>query len=88
MFGKLLTEIQAQRKFTRERAMADLWRRNKLSPGAPGYRLAEAPTVQADGSEITEYRLYRLVDATVTTISSQVKAETDNGVQAIHERLR
>ena len=88
MFGKLLTEVQAQRKFTRERAIADLWRRNKLNPSAPGYKLAETVTVQNDGCEITEYRLYKLVDCTVTTIVSEVRATTETGLKAIDEKLR
>ena len=88
MFGKLLTEVQAQRKFVRERAIADLWRRNKLTPSAPGYKLAETVTVQSDGSEITEYRLYKLVDCSVTTLTSEVHANTETGLNSIHERLR
>ena len=88
MFGKLLTRVQAERKSSRERTIADLWRRNKLNPNANGYKLAETQIINRQGAEITEYRLYQLVDCTVVTITSEVTAAVETGLRALPENKR
>lgn len=85
MFGKLLTRVQNTRKMARTQAVADLWRRNKLNPNTGGYRLAETDMVQRDGTEITEYRLYKLIDCSVVTVRSEVKHSIETGLGAAIE---
>lgn len=79
MFGKLLTVVQQQRKLAHVMAMSDLWKRNNLSPNASGYKIAETKAIHRDGREVTEYRLYKLIDATVTTISTEVTTSIETG---------
>lgn len=85
LFGGLLTQVQRARKAARDKAVADLWKRNKLAPNAPGYKLAETSMVKQDGAEVIEYRLYKLVDAAVVTTSSEVKTIVEDGVAAVRE---
>lgn len=79
MFGKLLTSVQQQRKLAHEQALRDLWKRNDLSPGAAGYKIAETKAIHRDGREVTEYRLYKLIDASVTTIKAEVTSSVETG---------
>lgn len=65
--------------------MADLWKRNKLTPNAPGYKIAETKMVKQDGTSVIEYRLYKLIDARVVTTSAQVTADVEDGVKAVRE---
>lgn len=41
--------------------------------------------MQHDGTEITEYRLYKLIDATVTTVSSEVSTRVETGLETLVE---
>lgn len=79
MFGGLLTSVQQQRKLAHEQAVRDLWARNGLNQNAPGYKIAETKAIHRDGREVTEYRLYKLIDATVTTIKAEVIASIETG---------
>ena len=88
MLGDLLTRVQKTRQSARDRAIAELYKRNQLTAGTPGYRVAETSTLRENGKEITEYRLYKLVDCAVTTITSEVNVDTALGLDSIHERLR
>lgn len=85
MFGKLLTRVQNTRKMARAQAVADLWRRNNLNPNTGGFRLAETEMVQRDGTEVTEYRLYKLIDCSVVTVTSEVKHSVETGINAAVE---
>jgi hypothetical protein len=84
-FGKLLTEYRRTREQARAQAIAELWKRNKLAPNDPGYKLAETPMVKKDGSEVTEYRLYKLIDAQVVTVGAEVTTQVEQGVSAVRE---
>jgi hypothetical protein len=79
MFGRLLTNVQRERRNSRLEVVKDLWKRNGLAPNANGYRLAETTAVHEDGREVVEYRLYKLIDATVTTLTAQVDMKTETG---------
>lgn len=79
MFGKLLAAVQQQRKMAHDRAIADLWSRNNLSPNQNGYKIAETKAIHRDGREVTEYRLYKLIDASVTTVKAEVTTEVETG---------
>lgn len=79
MFGKLLTTVQQTRKLAHETAIKDLWRRNELRENAPGYKIAETKAIHRDGREVTEYRLYKLIDATVTTVKAEVTTLVETG---------
>jgi hypothetical protein len=79
MFGKLLTSVQQQRQLAHDMALKDLWGRNGLSPNAAGYKIAETKAIHRDGREVTEYRLYKLIDASVTTIKAEVTSSVEIG---------
>lgn len=87
MFGKLLNRVQTARKMSRISAVNELWHRNGLAkPGdRVGYKLAETVAMHHDGTEITEYRLYKLIDATVTTVSSEVSTRVETGLETLVE---
>lgn len=79
MFGQLLESVQRTREVARDRAIADLWGRNRLNPNAAGYKIAETVTMHQDGREVVEYRLYKLVDVSVTTIKAEVTHSVEVG---------
>lgn len=79
MVAKMLAQVTAQRVFVRKRAISGLWERNKLTPNEAGYKIAETPTVHADGREVVEYRLYKLVDASVTTLKADIQHTVETG---------
>lgn len=87
MFGKLLNRVRFERTMAREKAETALWERNNL--GNPtkrdGYKLAETKVVHKDGKEVTELRLYKLIDAAVVTISSEVSSEIVDGIHKLRE---
>lgn len=79
MVAGMLTQVRSVRRLARESAIADLWKRNKLNPNASGYKIAETPMLRRDGREVVEYRLYKLIDASVTTISAEIIHSTEIG---------
>lgn len=87
LMGKLLSRVRFERKIARERAEAALWERNNLSNPTTrdGYKLAETKVVHRDGKEVTELRLYKLIDAAVVTVSSEVHSEIAEGIGRLRE---
>lgn len=85
MLGKLLQQVYAERKLSRDRAIAGLWKRNGLNPNATGYKIAETATVRSDGSEVVEYRLYKMIDCSTTTIKADIAASVATGLGASTE---
>lgn len=89
MFGKLLSRVATARYHTKQLAQEELWRRHGL--GNPkmraGWKMAEAAVVHKDGTEIVEYRLYKLMDRAVITIKSEVTTTTEFGTDATEEEL-
>lgn len=90
MFGKLLNRVRAERKLAYQKAEQDLWKRNKLDNPAQreGYKIAETTTVYRDGREEKELRLYKLVDAAVVTINSEIHSTIENGTDKLRENNR
>lgn len=88
MFGKLLNKVRFERHMVRQRAIDDLWKRNGLENPAlrTGYKLAETSQVNRDGTEIVEYRLYKLVDSSVTKITSEVVSKIETGLDKLKEQ--
>lgn len=87
MFGKLLTRVHNARHYSRLQAQNELWRRNGLEKAEKreGYKIAETKEMHRDGTEVVEYRLYKLIDASVVTLSSEVKSEVVTGIKALRE---
>ena len=83
MAGKLLNRVHNARKHNHLLAENELWDRNKLlSPASrEGYKIATTKTLQFDGTEVVEYRLYKLIDATVSRISSTVETQVLGGLE-------
>lgn len=88
MFGKLLSNVRAVRFTAKQKAQDELWKRNGLDNPAKrnGYRMAETQSINRDGTEVVEYRLYKLIDASVVTISSTVTHKIENGLQNVEDQ--
>jgi hypothetical protein len=88
-FGKLLSRIATARFHTRQLAELELWKRQGL--GNPqhraGYKMEEVKAVQRDGTEIIEYRLYKLIDRAIITITSEVSTTTEFGTDATAQEM-
>ena len=80
LLGKTLSTLRMERQLVRDRAVSELWKRNNLKPDAEGYRVAETSTIQRDGVEVTEYRLYQLVDRAVVRVSSKITTGVEYGI--------
>jgi hypothetical protein len=82
VFSKIMGRVAMARLETRRQAERELWERNGL--GNPklrdGYKLAQTDSVARDGTEVTEYRLYKLIDAATVTIKSEVKSTIKLGI--------
>lgn len=88
MFGLLLEQVMRKRKSLRDEAVRDLHKRAGISPGTPGYKLEESKSRNIQGVEVTEYRLYKLVDCAVTHLRANAEAKIETGLAAINEKLR
>lgn len=75
LMGKLLSTVRFERQEARRKAVDELWKRNGLDNPTKreGYRMAETSTVARDGTEVTEYRLYKLLDRALVETKSTVK---------------
>lgn len=85
MLGDLLTKVQKERKFSREQAIKELYKRNGVGSNSPGYKLAETAVIHDDGREVTEYRLYELIDSTVTTLTAEVNMLVETGIEQVSD---
>lgn len=87
MMGKLLSRVHFARWHSRDDAERALWKKNGLDNPTlrAGYKLAETSTVHRDGTEYKELRLYKLVDAAIIKISSEVNTETQFGLENLKE---
>lgn len=79
--GSLLGVLQHERYAAKKKAEEDLWANNGLAdPKArDGYRLAETSTIY-NGAEVTDYRLYRLIDSARVTVAADVTSKIENGI--------
>ena len=88
MFGVLLEQIRQKRKILRDEALRGLYKRNNISLGMSGYKIEESKPINLRGVESVEYRLYKLIDCSVVTISSEIKAVVETGLRALPENKR
>ena len=90
MMGKLLSRVHNARYLSRQQAIEDLWKRNGMEnpKTRDGHKLAETAVIQRDGTEVTEYRLYKLIDATVVTVAAEVNTEVKLGIENLRENNR
>lgn len=81
LMGKLLARLRYERAASRERAIERLWKRNGLENPKlrQGYKLAISEPLVRDGEEVIEYRLYKLVDRTITKVRGRVDVEVVDG---------
>lgn len=84
LLGKTLSALRFERQQARQKAARDLWERNGMAnpKTRSGHKLAETTTLQQDGTEVTEYRLYKLIDRSLVTISSSVSTKITTGVES------
>lgn len=87
MLGRIFNKVSEARFIAKQQAKSDLWARNGLSNPTQrnGYKMAETAVVHRDATEVVEYRLYKLVDASVVTISSEVNHKIENGPEHLRE---
>ena len=88
LFGALLEQMRLKRKSVHEAAVRDLQKRNKITPGSPGYKIEHTSRINREGVEVTEYRLYKLLDCSVTSMRANVESKVEIGLSSIQERLR
>lgn len=81
LMGSLLSTVRFERAEARRKAISELYARNGLENPVTrnGYKVAETSTLSRDGTEITEYRLYKLIDSQVTRVSTTVDVENKQG---------
>ncbi len=87
LMGKILARVHNARYETRAIAERELWKRNGLDNPTKrdGYKLAETASVARDGTEVVEYRLYKLIDRAQIIISSDVRTTTHFGLEDVPE---
>jgi len=73
LFGSILSTVRARRDLIRDQTVDKLWKRNNLPPNAEGYRLAVSSREDHNGTETTEYRLYKLIDSARTEVGFNMK---------------
>ena len=84
LLGRILSTVRTERQLARDKAVTELWKRNNLANPTKrdGYRMAETSTVSRDGTEVTEYRLYKLIDRALVTTSSKIATDVKYGQEA------
>lgn len=87
MLGGMVRRLYNARKQTKMQAEFKLWERNGLSRPSTreGYKLAETATVQRDGTEVVEYRLYKLIDRAIVTVGGEILTTTHFGLEPPEE---
>lgn len=81
LMGSLLGVLQHERYAAKKKTEEDLWANNGLKDpkSRDGYRMAETSTIY-NGAEITEYRLYKLLDSARVTIGAEVSTKVEHGI--------
>lgn len=81
IIGSFMNRLSYERSTMKKKAVDEIWANHGLKDEKlrGGFKLAETTTVQADGVEVTEYRLYRLIGSSRVTIAADIttKIETD-----------
>lgn len=80
--GSLISKTQRIRRETKEKVMIDMLKRNHLdAPGAmDNHKIEEDKRVSGTGSEITSFKLWKLVDQTVIQIEPTVNSSVKIGL--------
>lgn len=85
VFGVLLNKHKEVRDYAYKSAADDLWRRNGIK-NRKGYKLEEGiGSISMGGVSAKEFRLYKLIDASVVTISAKVDYEVETGIDRLIE---
>lgn len=81
VFGKLLSRIATARYHTKQLAQEELWKRHGLGnpKSREGWKMEEHTKTMRDGTEIIEFRLYKLTDRAVIAIKSEISTTTEFG---------
>lgn len=81
LMGSVLGVLQHERYANKKKVEADLWKKAGLEdPKArDGYRMAETSTIY-NGAEVTEFRLYQLVDSARVTVAAEVTTKIESGI--------
>lgn len=86
LFGKTLKKLRGMRHMAVEQAKHLMLERHKIDyMNRDKYKIVEDCIVLPSGKEVTELRLYQLVDAAVITIDTEVKSELQGGIQFLRE---
>lgn len=85
-FGKMLSRIRFAREQSKMQAIDELWARNGVGASERDlYIVKEAATTYPDGSQVMEYKLYKLIDAAVVVLSTEVSTVTELGLSKLKE---
>lgn len=83
-FGRLLNIYRQKKQYAIEAARTSLEQRNGVDyKNAQTFKLEERELPMPNGKNVTEIRLWKLVDAAVVTIDPDVEVTTKGGVTAL-----
>lgn len=88
ILGVLFEQIRLRRKALHDAAVRDIYKRNDVTAHTPGHKLEFTKRINRDGVEVVEYRLYKVLDCTVTSMRIGMESKTDTGLGTINEKLR
>lgn len=88
LLGKVIKILNNARWEAQHEAKNDLWKRNGLDNPTQrnGYRMAETQKLLRDGTEVMEYRLYKLLDASRVIVKANVTHEIETGIWASDDK--
>ncbi len=86
LFGKTLNKMRGEKKMAIMNAKNKMFERHKIEyRNQKYYRIVEDRVVLPGGREVTELRLYQLIDAAVVTVKSDVTSELEGGINHLLE---
>lgn len=86
MFGKMLNKYRSAKKMAIWDAKNKLFERHKVTyRNANQYKIVEDKIVLPSGKEVTELRLYELIDAAVVTVNPDITTELEGGIKKLRE---
>ena len=86
IFGKTLNKLRGERRMAVEGAKQKMLERHKIDyKNRNKYKIVEDRVVMPNGKEVTELRLYELIDGAVVTINTDVSSELQGGINYLKE---
>lgn len=84
LLGSIMKRINKERRTLQAEGQANIMRRNGIKfadVNTNGFMIQESTRVAANGSETTNYRLFKLVDEEVVTLAVDISKVVTEGIQ-------